>query len=727
MLLNYRYPETNFPSHHIYEREELLRVEDDENGVLLGYGAMIKNAVIYEDFICFTTEHESSTYLQVLKLNGTDVIETSDHSTTRSPPVVQTIGRQLLQINSIGVCFMAQKLYVITTVKIDQSTSLKFTAIEGIESHSINIPTAYHGKDIDIGDVTSVTVSYKQPGFLTVLCGTRNGLVLTVVLDNETGQGTNFSCDRFGLNEAIVTRDVHPSSKELYFVVCDSKVYGLTPGIRWGDIHQIWLTDVSRPELNQPEINSISRLRPNLSGGAGGGVLMVAGDKLLLASFSSQEKTVPRYLPIKGTPTRLLYSHALEVLIVAAIVEGRITLLLLDPDTGDDLCLPWDTRNSGFLEFPRHLGGTNETIFHLLEWSYVKKDETYHYIIVCTSSGRLLILKPVQYPEQKGPNCGRSKIRVHTNHSWKCQKPIFSVVGVPSGIVWCCGNRLYYDVLERKDFTRLAEYELLSPATSLAYEDGVIYVLTNCHSLEVLKVTENGNGEFELVKTHVDDVARNTLHHGIVDRGLQKPIHLISDKHSSVVGLWETRDTKADVLETLFEAQLPHSILKFRLTKCRPVWDSSWKNSSSQLLIEDGREVPAPETLGVSINGALSHFTVLRFEAWRFLRFFVNLALRSPEVCEFSFRDDEMPLEPLRTPKVMMHIDGDILKRCLDGCHLEQLLGIGTGSPAAVERFEKFYEIIQALHQGTLQEADDPSFYVEKAYEDLWFFLRPVL
>lgn len=688
---------------------------------------MIKNAVIYEDFVCFTTEHESSTYLQVLRLNDTNGIETSDNSITRSPLVVQTIGRHLPRINSIGVCFMAQKLYAVTAEKINQSTSLKFTAIKGTESHAIHIPATYYGEDIDIGDVTSIAVSHKQPGSLTILCGTRNGLVLTMILDNESGQGSSFSCDRFGLNEAVVTRDVHPSSKDIYFVVCDSKVYGLTPGIRRGDIHQIWLTDVLRPELNQPEINSIARLRPNLSGGAGGGILMVAGDKLLLASFSTQEKTVPRYLPVRGTPTRLLYSHTLQVLIVAAIVEGKITLLLLDLDTGDDLCVPWDARNKLFLEFPKYLGGTNETIFHLLEWSYVKDNQEFHFIIVCTSSGRLLIMKPIQCEEQKGPNCGRTKIKVYTNHSWKCQDPIFSVVGVPSGLIWCCGHKLYYDVLERKDFKRLAEYELLSPATSLVYEDGVIYVLTNCHSLEVLKVVNNGDGEIELVKTHVDEVARNTLHHGIVERGLEKPIHLISDKHSSVVGLWATRDTKADTLDTNFEAQLAHSILKFRLSKCRPVWDSSWKSPSSQFLIEDGREVHAPETLGLSINGALSHFTVLKFEAWRFLRFFVNLALRSPEVCEFAYKDDEMPLEPLRTPKIMMHIDGDILKRCLDGGYLEELLEIGTDSPEAIEKFEKFHEIIQALHQGTLQKNADPAVYVEQAYEDLWFFLRPVL
>ncbi|CAG8960954.1 hypothetical protein HYFRA_00002491 [Hymenoscyphus fraxineus] len=710
-------------SHHIYEGEEVLRLEDGENGVVLGLGEIIKGAVIHEDFVLFTTEFDDSTFLQVLRLNDTSGIETSENSLIRSPPVVHTIGRHIPQVTSVGVCHMAQNTYAITAEKTGHSALLKFTPIDGTESHSMGIPTTYCEKAIDIGDITSMAVSYQRPGLLTLLCGTRNGFVLTVVIDNASLQAESFGYTRFGLNEAMVTKDAHSGSKDLYFVVCDSKVYGLSPGLRREDIHQVWLTDVARPELNQPEINSIARLRPNLSGGKDGGLLMVAGHQLLLASFSTQGKTVPRYLPVKGTPTRLLYSHTLQVLIVAAIVEGKTTLLLIDPDTGDDLCVPWDMKHREQLNFPKYLGGTNETIFHLLEWSHVKDNQTFHFIIVCTNSGRFLIMKPIQYEDERGTKSGRPKIKVYTNHSWKRDNPMYSVVGLPSGLVWCCGEKLHYEVLLRnKNFKCMATYDLLSPATSLVHEDGVIYVLTSCHSLEILKLTEDSNGNFKFVKTHVDEVARNTLHHGIVERGLEKPIHLISDKHSSVVGSWATHDTKADILETIFEAELAHSILKFRLSKCRPVWDSSWKTPFSQFLVED-----TPDTLGLSINGAVSHFTVVKFEAWRFLRFFINLALRSPEVCEFTYKDGEIPLEPPRTPKLMMHIDGDILKRCLEGGHLERLLDMGVGSPEAQEKFEKFYEIIQALHKGTLEKNADHAVYVEQAYQDLLFFLRPVL
>lgn len=731
MVQSRHIPDTDFGRHHVYERGELLHIADDENGAFLGYGTMIKKSVIHEDFILFTTQLDNLTYLRILRLNDTNTIETGENSIARTP-TVRTLSKHTSEITAIGVCDMAQRLHSITTELIDDSTALTFTSIDGSGSHTMQVPTLYSGKNIDIGEITSIALSYKRPGFLTLLCGTRKGLLLTGVMNISNPQEASFSCDRFGLNEAVISKDVHRSSKDLYFVVCDSRVYAFTPNLRRPDIHQIWLTDALRPGLNQPDINAIARLRPNFSGGADGGILMVAstgaGSQLLLAAFSTQGKMVPRSLAVKGTPTRLLYSHTLDVLIVGAIVNGRSTLLLIDPDTGKDLCVPWDAKNSTFLEHPKYLGGTNESIYHLLEWSYIKDDRAFFFIIVGTSSGRLLIMKPIEYQDNNGPNPGRPKYKIYTNYSWNYEAPIYSVVGVPGGLLWCSGQKLHYDILgERKDFKRMAEYELLSPATSLIYEDGVIYALTNCHSLEILKVVQKDNGQFEIVQTHVDDVARNTLHHGIVKRGSEMPIHLVSDKHSSVVGLWPTRDTKADGLETIFEAELAHSVLKFRQGRCRPVWDSAWKSPLGQSMIENGRPSDAPETLSLSINGSLCHSAVLSFEAWRFLRFILELSLRSPKVCEFSYKDDEMPLEPATSPKIMMHIDGDILKRCMDGCHLEELLRIDEDPPEHNEIYNKFLEILQTLHQGGLAENAEPAVYVEQAYQDLWFFLRPVL
>lgn len=105
----------------------------------------------------------------------------------------------------------------------------------------------------------------------------------------------------------------------------------------------------------------------------------------------------------------------------------------------------------------------------------------------------------------------------------------------------------------------------------------------------------------------------------------------------------------------------------------------------------------------------------------------INLAIRSPKVCEFAYKDDPVPLEPLSAPKLMMHVDGDILKRCLAERNLEILLHFGKETKEAIEIFSKFCELLQELHEGKLDEHADAAVYVEQAYTDLAFYLRPVL
>jgi hypothetical protein len=134
-----------------------------------------------------------------------------------------------------------------------------------------------------------------------------------------------------------------------------------------------------------------------------------------------------------------------------------------------------------------------------------------------------------------------------------------------------------------------------------------------------------------------------------------------------------------------------------------------------------------PETLGLSIDGSLFNFTLLDFAAWKFLRFLINLAKQSPKVCEFTYTYDAFSLEPVLEPKIMMHIDGNILRRCLEDGSLEELLCIGHDKEEAVATQAKFVELLHGLHRGRLGKNAALEVYVEQAYKDLEFFLRPVL
>jgi predicted HAD superfamily phosphohydrolase len=90
--------------------------------------------------------------------------------------------------------------------------------------------------------------------------------------------------------------------------------------------------------------------------------------------------------------------------------------------------------------------------------------------------------------------------------------------------------------------------------------------------------------------------------------------------------------------------------------------------------------------------------------------------------------DGPVPLEIAMEPKIMMHVDGDILRRCLEDRRLEELLRIGQKTVKAKEIFQKFCELLQGLlHSEIVEIVEDAETYVKEAYRLLDFYLRPVL
>jgi hypothetical protein len=638
------------------------------------------------------------------------------------------------------------------------TATLSFQPIDGSKGPTISVGCLFAAIEHD-GTIVSIEALTEVPGGIGLLCGTRNGFIFTYVFveTSTTLELLGSSYQYIGATPAIVVKDEQSSSGTRFFIICDSNLHSLTLSISqtpatsqsWSinyQTSQVWLTDVKSPGLQQSAISSVARLLPGLSGGSDGGILLVSGSQLLLADLHTQAKVVPRHISIGGTPTRLLYSQSLEVLIVGVSVKGKSTLLFIDPETGEDLSEPIDQKTKMPVEFILGLGNEKETILRLFEWSYIKDGKTWNFIIVSTNTGRLLIisiadpdstreeLQRARHPVG-GTTLGsvRPKVKYYTRYRFKCAEPVYSVAGYADGLLWCAGDKLYADNLDaaEKKFKRVAEYELPSAAIHLSYHDGTIYALTMAHSLEVLELVTSGHGETQIVRTHGDQVSRYSFNHIIVDAS--PTIHLVSDKFCSIAGLWPTHNTKADTLDTIFEAQLPYSIARFRFGRCRPIWDSVWRPPYSSFNAEpNAGSTSITQILGLSITGSLSHFTILNLIEFEFLKFLINLAKRSPKVCEFTYMDGPVPFEIATEPKIMMHVDGDILRRCLEDRRLEELLRIGQNTVKAKEIFKKFCELFlrMRMHGETLETAekiDDADYLVKEAYSVLEFFLRPVL
>ncbi|RAL66115.1 hypothetical protein DID88_005786 [Monilinia fructigena] len=523
------------------------------------------------------------------------------------------------------------------------------------------------------------TTHHKEERVLRILetlsddiCGTLTGLVLSldIVKSEEHFYIRESRCDRFGGSVATLINGDQLGQSNFLFVNCDEKIFKMNLNISCTQgksckeeavrmkmkADQIWLLDALDTTLQQPNINSILPLRSESL--ADTDLLLVSYNRLLLARMGAKRKIVPRRIHIRGTPYRIIYSETRKAFVVGASVDGRSTIYFVDPKTGENLSDPRDGKHGAQTAFVAGLGRFDDKILCIYEWLYSHDAHTWNFLVVCTSDGRVLIICTKKNDYLVAPS-GRAKISFWTVTQFKNFTSVYAVTGDSEGLYYCAQSgaevKLYYSTLNKdvKKFNKNpAEVKLLSPAISLSYDSGKIYALTRHHSLQILEVIKS-NGQIQLRHTHTDQLQRESLHH------LQgKPntsgslgnsqIDLVSDRSRSVTGLCASSGMNVDTLDTIFEAQLPASVIRLRSANCRPVWDRSWmvhKNGTqvlgglpARLGIIHNDEINS-ETLGLGIDGSLYHFTMLDIQAWRFLKFLANIARSSGLVGGCPWKD----------------------------------------------------------------------------------------
>ncbi|RDW58079.1 hypothetical protein BP6252_13490 [Coleophoma cylindrospora] len=717
-----------------------------EGPALLESSSSIEHAVICNGLIVFTTSSNAINRIHLLAYSNDHTLRSTQEGSALNDANPRVLLDVPSQIYSIATGWISQVLCVIFATSIGSFMEITFQPAVGGAAHTLRISAAETGSNSDA--IISLAIPDSSSSIVTILCGTRNGFLITLHADvSDSIQLVDTRFQRLGATSVIITKDEHTSSREAYFASCDAGIYSFTPracrqgvtltkGPAYQRIDQIWMTDALNPTIPQPEGVSVARLPDTFGHSEGGNMLVVAGSELILARLSPQSKPIPRRLAIGGTPKRIMYSQDLGLLIVAAIVDKKTTLLFIDPDTGTDLSEPVD-KSGAAVQYVSGLGKEGETILGLLDWAFMKDGAVWKYLVVTTSSGRVLLISYDKDVSQNETPRAQSKIRFRTRYKFRHDEQVCAVTGFPEGLFYCSGTTLCCDTLDlvEKRFKRVASYSLSSPARCLTYENGRVYAMTTGHSLEVLKV-QTDQGVTQIVPTHFDENQRAGLHH--LEVGLEPQLSLISDSDASVTGLWATRNTKADTLNTVFEAEMQHSVQRFRIGRCRPIWDVLWPVSTARQermmgstgeLYDQFDLIPTSrahaEIFGLAIDGSLSHFTILGVAAWRFLRFILNLSIRSPAICQFTYELD-LAVEPTLNPKTRMHIDGDILKRCIEEQRLEELLG-SIQEEHAMPVFDRFVELLQELHGGKLEKNASQQAYIAQAYLDLEFYLRPVL
>ncbi|KAK0671077.1 mono-functional DNA-alkylating methyl methanesulfonate N-term-domain-containing protein [Cercophora samala] len=560
----------------------------------------------------------------------------------------------------------------------------------------------------------------------TIFLGTRSGEVISLTT-TTTADGLAVHCEKFGITSAKLScAHITNQPNPVLLLCCDNNlVYlALHPATRHSHHRdrffrqklRVFPVDPSHLDALAPPVQFASAVDlPSEEGITQ--VLMVSGETILLTELHPTPGCVPRSIPLEGTPNKLIWSGKLNCLIAAVNYGGKPGLVFINPNTGENVGVPTD-RNDNAVEFIHGLGKQGDVILSVGEWRY----KSYFYLVVGTRQGRLLVVSVKRE--------GGGKVRYWMRWKKEFERPVYSVMGYEEGLVMCVGQSVRWEVLDEGERRLRHErsVEIESPGVGMRVENGKLVVLTGRDSVVVLEhgsgsggegggmcnadpMRRNGVSMMEVAGTDVDDA--------------EGGITLVSDRECGVGGLWVPWRQTDKECEVVFEAELTASVRKFQKARSRPVWEQEQSPKFGRLR----SSFDDAETLGISLNGALHHFTTLDIKTWRFLRFVQNLALMDGEVTPFAHQYGQQGgvwnnnPEPRADNGLEMQVDGDLLGRVLEG----QGEGEGGLERVVVRRWEgRFVELLGEVEGvGDLGEGGEKAF--GKAYEVLEYFLRPVL
>ncbi|KAK1479472.1 thermotolerance protein [Colletotrichum abscissum] len=700
-----------------------------------GVGRIAEHAAVRGNCICVSTFEESCFRIHIFRTEGTEI------SLTQTYPVDG-------EVTCLALCSLDGRECVLAGLWRQNSPYLAIfpTDVTGERPELILLTAdqaAHDAEGIDAMDiaptielVTTIVSVAESAEQTSVVVGTRSGHLITVQFTANPFQHQIFM-ERLGTVALEVVPLETPLLPGSVLVCCNDNLlllrdFGARRLGHFATKHRVWATDLKHPATPSTPIISAACIPADLGGNNRAPLVLLSGERMSFVELYLQAGPVPKTLPLPGTPAKVLYSQTLQCLVVAVQIGKKPTVLFLDPETGEDLSLPQD-KHGNATTFISGLGNQDDKIHAVYDWLFVKDGMTFHYLIVTTAGGRLLLVSPKKEESHDPEGNRRTRIRFSTKYRIKEKAPIYSIVGDDDSIIYCAGKVLHWDVLDsvEKRLVRKKTYELNSPAISLRMVNGKISALTLSDSLVIIDhKAENTHGE--MTQVHADQVTRKSNHFFDVgddaDPELSWPVTLLTGMDRSFTAVWTPWKQPKRELELVAEGPLPASIRKLQRGRVRPEWVATehLPRYGSIPSTVDGAEV-----LGICLDGSLMHFSLLNLQAWRFLRLVENLALRSPLLFPYSYEvsvvdNEEYDAEAKDTPKSMKHINGDLLQQCIDKRVLREIM-------EGDSNHDLLREYLDGLDDGkwtaSFQEDNDPHLtrYFDLAYDILDYFLAPVL
>jgi hypothetical protein len=588
---------------------------------------------------------------------------------------------------------------------------------------------------------TSIVAFDEKPQATSLSIGTRSGEVFTLIVDAANPQQFQGVCDKFGVSAARVLPLSNGAEPPSVLVCCDSELNVLmkpsrNPKHGFEKKSRVYATNTEH-STPPSDFNSVVRI-PGRHGRTR--LAMTSGSWMYISELQYYPKPLLRHFPLSGTPVKIMYCHRLDVLVVGIFEGQRSHLRFLDPETGLDLSVP------------KHMSGREVStiagledkgtrILSLSEWNKEKDGMLWSYLVVAVrlADGRgAILLVGADKAESATPSSSMTpgsvvrKIHFCTKVRRVYDEPVWSVATEQQGLLVCFGSAVRYDVLdhENRRFEIVKYHQLSSPAAWMEVVDGELHVVTVKHSLEILDFKSSPEDK-AMTRLHSDDNTKNLLHCiqavDVSGKDKAQPISLLSDIYCGLWGMWNPPQDD-EPIRPVFQAELQSSVRKFARARARPYQDAFRRTIKYGCI---GSSPDGSDIFGLGIDGTLQHFTILSADTWRLLRFIQNLAARCPELCVLpasSARADKMDVEwdpePRRRPIANMHVDGDILQRCLDKKMLEELVSQPEHATRLGELLEAVGDVRDTSETPSMEESTDT---ISLVYEILRYYFSPVL
>ncbi|KAF4301921.1 Cleavage/polyadenylation specificity factor A subunit [Botryosphaeria dothidea] len=598
---------------------------------------------------------------------------------------------QILEYDTIGVLLVATTDGLIRLYKIQENGGIGHL----LEQHQI---WQDDSTQETLNACQSAVLLHNSPSNaaeadIAIVCGLRSGDLYVIELHARTimqkfdeedstsprqpAKSTAIIANRritLGHTPTSVMRDSEGDGS-LAFATCGAEFYRLdySNGRAIGlDVTNIWFTDRNRPNLQQSPVSAVCRIprESYLIRDLGGALVCISGISFFVAQLEDERHMVPRSIPVRGTPNRVIYSEELKAIFVACLESHTFEPVTRDSHERryaqsyvrmyEDGPVSTSTEPVAEYKLPP-TARVNALSTWVLENSNGKQ---YPQIVVGTVEGNGRKGGVLCIRETKKE--GKSKLEIAKEISYKQQVTAVASYGPSNFLVVCYGRKLvvYQYFGETKRIQQVGEHDLPSPGLYITTEAPFIYVSTACDSLVILKAdhdrSENSMA-FELLFS--DRQARDTSFHlplnvpqvskkqtteasgdaldelisdgvdGTHNHGFfpssktpETPstnLVLVADKAGSLTLLHLPRKrTHQTAAPTLLEASLPRSVMRLRRGLVRPTLQYHQNNAQGP---STAAGVLVNDIIGAASDGTLFGFSLVDERAWRLLRFLQNL------------------------------------------------------------------------------------------------------